>query len=149
MKNGGECHILVDEFHDDNIDKEYCDKLKRCLEENFQTSTVVIATQSVKTTKQVIEKDKVTVYANCNLKEAGMKDLSLKTAMRNPSEIFKLTKYAIGKIEESDTLLPLQTRKKRVTIPNQDRYTDNDDEDDDDDDDGGGGGGDDLSLIHI
>ena len=26
--NGGNCHILVDEFHVDDIDKEYCDKLK-------------------------------------------------------------------------------------------------------------------------
>jgi len=69
--NGGKCHILIDEFHADNINNKYCYNLHRYLVDHFQTSTVVIATQSITTTKEIIDKKSETLE-QCGLEQAGM-----------------------------------------------------------------------------
>ena len=114
----GNCHLLVDEFHTDNIDQHYCERLQQSLKENFQNSTLVIATQTITTTKHLIDKDQnLQEYEICGLENAGLKILEpLVKAMRVPSNIFDLTETAMDFITESDTVLVLpNTQPKRVS----------------------------------
>jgi len=116
LKVNGQCHLLVDEFHVDNVNKQYCDELKQCLEEHFKKSTVVIATQSMTTTKQVIEDDKIESFTKCSLHNAGMKMLPLTKALRMPSIIFYLTQIAIDEIEDNEVTLPLSSNQDETPI---------------------------------
>jgi len=98
----------VDEFHTDNITQQYCERLQQSLEDNFKDSTLVIATQSITTTKHLIDKEnKVHKYETCSLENAGMKRMSLVKAMRIPSNIFDLTEIAMELITKTETLLSL------------------------------------------
>ena len=104
----GKCHILVDEFHADNINEKYCNQLKRCLVQNFQDSTVVFAMTSVTTTKQVLDMDKLETYEQCSLEEAGMHILPpLTKSVRIPANIFDLTEVAIAEIKDVESTIPL------------------------------------------
>jgi len=77
------------------------------LVDHFQTSTVVIATQSITTTKEIIDKKSETLE-QCGLEQAGMTLLPpLTKAMRTTSNIFELTETAIPLLEKNETTLPL------------------------------------------
>jgi len=64
----GKCHLLVDEFPTHSITKQYCNRLKQSLQNNFQDSTLVIATQRISTTKHLIDNEKkLHEYETCSL----------------------------------------------------------------------------------
>jgi len=109
QKTYGKCHLLVDEFQTDNITPRYCERLKQSLNNKFKDSTLVIATQSITTTKRLINKGKeVNEYETCSLENAGMEILKpLLKAMRVPSNIFDLTETAIDCITERETMLSI------------------------------------------
>jgi len=116
----GKCHLLVDEFHTDNITEQYCERLKQSLGNKFQDSTLVIATQSITTTKHLVENGKKEhKFETCSLENTGMKPMSLVKAMRSPSNIFDLTKIAMDLITKTETELSLPSAESENKIENE------------------------------
>jgi len=103
----GPCHMLVDEFPEENISQTYCNQLKDCLQRYFEDSTVVIATQCMKSVNQVTNKGNLETNEQFKLENAGMTPLTLVKAMRIPSNLFEIEGIAIDTFHDNETLLPL------------------------------------------